>query len=227
MPTRKLSPEETADLRKAYCQSMRLRPKELMFILAASFVLSVPFIVLFVLVSHFGHGDTWIQALRNGSYAIGVGPGVVVLILLVVGISSLIEKSGKKFSSICKEISAGVCRTTRHQVTRVWELVDDGDEDSPDYLVELETGAAVAIPRSFLVEPALPRESLEIALLPKSGIPVGPQFSGEPLPIRGRIVTDNVWRNDDLPHLTPISRKDLPSEAIAAFESCSRDAAQS
>jgi hypothetical protein len=96
---RKLAPEEIGDLRKAYCQPVRLRPKELLFILAISFVLSVPFVILFVLVSHFGHGDTWTQALRNSSYAIGVGPGVVALILLVVGISSLLRRRRKEFSS--------------------------------------------------------------------------------------------------------------------------------
>lgn len=217
MKTRKLTPEEIANLKMAYCRRIRLRPKEFLFFFGISLLLSVPFVLLFALVSRFGHGDAWAQAVYHGSYALAVGPGVLVTILLVVAIRSVLSRETGEAAKICGEIAGGVCRTTSHKVRRIWELVDEGNEELPDYLAELDTGFAVAIPREYLEGPADTRESLELGSLPKSGITVGVRFHGALLRACGRIVTDNIWRNDGLPYLTPIAPKDLPPEVIGAF----------
>lgn len=217
MKTRKLTPEEIATLKMAYCRRIRLRPKEFLFFFGISFLLSVPFVILFVLVSRFGHGDTWVQAAYNSSYAFAVGPGVLATILLVIGIRSVFSTESGEAAKIRSEIAGGVCRTTSHKVRRIWELVDEGNEELPDYLAELDTGFAVAIPREYLEEPIDTRESLELGALPKSGITVGVRFHGALLRACGRIVTDNIWRNDGLPYLTPIAPKDLPPEVVSAF----------
>lgn len=182
--------------------------------IGASLVLSLPVFALFLLVSHFGHGDPWMQAMRNGSYGLTVGPGL----LAIIAVAIKLQPKSSAMSEICREVEAGRCKVTSHQVSRAWHLVDEGNDDAPDYIVQLASGAVVAIPRAYLGSTGQPRATLELSSLPNTGIAVGAAFSGNPVSVMGSIVTDNLWRNDDLPYLKPIPLKKLPAEVASAFQ---------
>lgn len=214
MTTRALTRDEITLLRSAYCQRERFRPKELAFFLGASLlIISLPVFLLFLFSSHLGHGDSWPVAVRNASYAVGVGPALV----LIIYVAMLMQGRNSWSAKICEEISKGVCHLSRHSVKRVWEHIDEGNDDAPDYIAELSSGEAIQIPKQYLGTLSAPSETIELSFLPSTSIRVGIQFEGDPIAPSGRIVTDNVWRNDDQPSLELIPANKLPPEVVAAF----------
>lgn len=209
-----LTTDEITLLNRAYPRGQFLTSKRGIFFFLASFAISLPFCVLFLLASRFMHNDTWSNAFIAGAYAIPVGPGLFLILVFIVIISDWRSDSSKE---IRKEIQTGKCEVLEHKVIRAWPLIDQGNFDVPELLVEIPGSRFVAIPIMTPGSPLTARDKLELRYLPISRISAGAILTGEEIPLGEEIITENVWRNDDLPYLEVINKQHLPSEALVTI----------
>ena len=218
---RRLTEAEASDLRARFWPKHRLSARDLGFLVlvpAAGLVLSTPFAVLFFSAARFLHGEPIEQAIRIG--LLGFLPGVVIGVL--VAILGLIGANRPTVPGLKWDLARGECILDAHRATRGWRLVDDGNTDDPDLLLDLGHGRLLAIPAHEMREAAAPRQLCTVSRLPRSGLVVSVSFTGDPIRVdEPAVVTENLWRNDDLPWYEPISLASAPGELRAALEGAS------
>lgn len=200
MRTRPLDAKEFQDLVRAF-GSHKTRHPLWDFIRAATFI-SAPLVLLFVSVSIVVKNKTLIDALQRGLPIWLIGP----LFLLIQRLANRRNRVSNPFAREHEDMRSGVCQIRALEICRAWRLIDQGNEDNPDYLVETNTGKYIALSAHSIRQPLpLPlRRQLEIHELPTSKTTVAIMFFGDELPLDlPPIITDCVWRNDDLPWGAP------------------------
>jgi len=214
MRTRPLKPDEYQFLLRAFGTPKEKHPVRTFFGISAC--ISLPLFVLFVTVSIFAEKRTAPDALRRGIPVLFFGPAF----LLVQRFAPGKTRSPHPFAAVHDDMKAGFCQIREFRVRRMWPLIDQGNDDTPDYLAETDARKYIAVSREN-VQSQLPfRRRLEIHELPKSRTTVAIRFSGDELAIEPTpINTDNVWRNDDLPWDRPLGAQRLPEEAQKIVQS--------
>lgn len=203
---RPLTETERARLLRAYGRE-RFPLRYVVGMLGITVLLSIPVWVLFALLARYLHSETWADSIWQTAGALLVGPGVLALI----GIQAKLAHD--PFADIRREIREGVCKLRHFRVARCAHLIESGDEASPDFLVELTDRKLLAVPSYEIAARETVRQNMTIAELPRSKVTVGLAFAGEPVPVSGRVETDSVWRNDDLPYSKPFAAKRLHAAA--------------
>lgn len=207
MRTRPLTAEELAFLRRAYGRPATLRHWQLNLLLAL--VAGVVFGGAFFIGSLFEQ-KSWPKRFTGAGLVGGA-------IAAVVFVATSLRRRGlaSPFAQIHAEMQQGVCCLREYTLTRVWPLVDEGNEDAPDFLASLtEPKKFIAIPAHLLEGSTQPRRTLEVYELPQSKVTVSATYVGEPLTLEVTVIrTDNVWRHEDLPTLCPFAFKRLPLTA--------------
>jgi len=207
MRTRPIDEEEFKGLQRAF-GSHKVRHPLWDFIRISAFI-SVPLVLVFVSVSILAENRTLEDALRRGAPILFIGP----IFLLFLRVTAKHKRVSDPFAREHEDMRAGICQIRELQICRAWALIDQGNEDTPDYLAETDAGKYVALSAHYFREQLPLRRRLAIHELPKSKTTVAITFSGEELPLDSTILrTDCVWRNDDLPWERPISAKRLPEE---------------
>jgi len=208
MRTRPLDGEELQDLLRAF-GSHKVRHPLWDFIRIATFI-SVPLVLLFVSVSILAENRTVEDALRRGVPVLLVGP----IFLLIQRVAGRHNRVSDPFARVHGDMRVGICQIRELQICRAWILIDEANEDNPDYLAETDAGKYVALSAHYLKQQLPLRRRLEIHELPKSKVTVAITLSGEEVPLDSTVIrTDCAWRNDDLPWERPIAAKRLPEEA--------------
>jgi len=206
--TRPLTPDEYQHLLKAFGSPKVKRPIRNFFRLSA--IISIPLFLFFVTASALGDKRTISESVYRGLWVFFVVPAFLLFQRLAQGR----RYTSNPFASAHEDMRAGICRIREFRIARVWPLVDEGNEDDPDYLFETTAGKYIAIPSHDAADQLPFRRTLEIHELPKSRTTVSVAFSGDELSIQQTVIrTDCVWRHDDLPWERPISAKRLPEEA--------------
>jgi len=212
MRTRPLDREEYQDLLRAF-GSPKVRSRLWDFIRIASFI-SIPLFLLFASVSILAEKRTVQDALRRGVPVLLVGP----VFLLIQRVAPGHKRVSNPFARAHEDMRAGICQIREFHICRAWPLIDQGNDDSPDYLAENDAGKYVALSARYIRQQLPLRRRLEIHELPKSRTTVAITFSGEKVQLDSTVIrTDCVWRNDDLPWERPIAAKRLPEEAQKAI----------
>ena len=206
----KLTTDEISLLNRSYPRKQFLTIKEGIFFFLASFTISAPFCILFLLTSRFMHNDNWGNAFSAGAYALPIGPAL----FLIFAFTLILSGWRSDLKGIRKEIKIGNCDVVVYKVIRAWPLIDQGNFDAPELLVQIPNSRFLAIPMMTPEVCSTPRNRLELRCLPISRIPVGVNFTGKEIALDGEIVTKNVWRHDNLPYLETINRQYLPSEVL-------------
>ncbi len=208
MRTRPLTAEEYEDLSRTF-GSPKVRHPLLHFIRISAFI-SAPLFLLFVAVSILAEKRTPQDAFRRGIPVLFFGP----VFLLIQRVAPGHTLASNPFAQAHEDMRGGICQIREFHIRRVWPLIDQGNEDDPDYLAETDAGKYIAVSGHYLRSQLPFRRRLEIHELPKSRTTVSVTFSGDEVPLDSTAIrTDCVWRNDDLPWERPISPKRLPEEA--------------
>lgn len=209
MRTRPIDGEEFKGLQRAF-GSYKARYPFWDFIRISIFI-SVPLVLLFVSVSILAENRTLEDALRRGAPILLIGP----IFLLVHRVAGRHNRISKPFEREHEDMKAGICQIRELQICRAWALIDQGNEDNPDYLAETDAGKYVALSAHYFRQQPPLRRRLEIHQLPKTKTTVAITFSGEEVPLDSTAIrTDCVWRNDDLPWERPIAAKRLPEGVL-------------
>lgn len=208
MRTRPLDGEEFQDLLRAF-GSHKIRHPLWDFIRNSAFI-SVPLVFLFISVSILAENRMVEDAFRRSVPLLLAGP----IFLLTQRVAGRHKRVSAPFAREHEDMRAGLCQIRELQICRAWTLIDQGNEDNPDYLAETEAGKYVALSAQYFRQNLPLRRRLEIHELPKSKTTVVITFSGDEVPLDSTVIrTDCVWRNDDLPWERPIAAKCLPLEA--------------
>ncbi len=208
MRTRPITPDEFQHLQRAFGPPKVKRPMWDFFCISA--FISIPLFLVFVTVSMLAEKRTAQDALRRGVPILFFGPAF----LLIQRIAPGRNRVSNPFAPALEDMRTGICQIREFRIRRVWPLIDQGNEDDPDYLAETDVQKYIAISAHYARGQLPIRNRLEIHELPKSRTTVSITFSGDELPIDPTpIKTDCVWRNDDLPWERPISAKRLPEDA--------------
>lgn len=208
MRTRPLDEEEYRHLSRAFGAPKARRPFW-DFIRISAFI-SIPLFVLFFTVSTLAEKRTAQDAFRRGVPVLFFGPAI----LLIQRVAPGRKRVSNPFAQAHADMQAGICRIREFRIRRAWPLIDQGNDDDPDYLVETDAGKYIAVSAHYIRSQLPLRRRLEIHELPKSRTTVSVTFTGDELPLDSTVIrTDSVWRNDDLPWERPITAKRLPEEA--------------
>ncbi|QKS29386.1 MAG: hypothetical protein HT579_11000 [Candidatus Accumulibacter similis] len=217
MRTRPLDGEEFQALLRAF-GSHKVRYPLWDFIRIATFI-SVPLFLLFASVSILAENRTVQDALWRGVPVLLFGP----IFLLIQRVARGHNRPSDPFARAHEDMRAGICQIREFHICRAWSLIDQGNDDNPDYLAETDGGKYVALSAHYIRQQLPLRRRLEIHELPKSRATVAITFSGEEVPLDSTVIrTDCVWRNDDLPWERPIAAKRLPEKAQKAVLSSTK-----
>jgi len=191
------------------------RDLKMLAVPAIGAALSTPLAIVFFCAARFLHGEEIERALQIG--LLGFVPGAALgVLLLVIGI---VGTSKPTLPGLQQELARGTCSVRSHRAIRAWHLVDDGDEQRPDLLLDLGGDRLLMLPTGFFADAAGVRQQCTIARLPKSLAVVSVAFTGLPIPIAGSpVVTKDLWRYDDLPSFEPFRLDSAPDELRAAIE---------
>lgn len=208
MRTRPLNSDEYQGLLRAF-GSPKVRYPLWDFIRIATFI-SIPLFLLFASVSILAEKRTVQDALQRGVPVLLVGP----IFLLIQRVAPGHNRVSNPFARAHEDMRAGICQIREVHIRRAWPLIDQGNDDNPDYLAETDAGKYVALSAHYIRQQLPLRRRLEVHELPKSRTTIAITFSGEEVPLDSTVITtDCVWRNDDLPWERPIAAKRLPEEA--------------
>lgn len=218
---RNLSAEEIAELRRIYTPQRSVSVsdlKSLMLFTGAGTLLSTPFALLFLGSAYFLHDYPPVDALMIG--LLGFLPGVVLgFAIAAVGWWGA---GGTPIPGLQSDLSAGICVPMRYRVRSFRGVVDNGDPEVRDMLLELGETAWLALPWSETFDQSAIREALVIWQLPRSGIVVATEFEGDYTPPEKQALeTPGLWRNDDLPFYEEIKLRDVPHEYVAVIRGAS------
>jgi hypothetical protein len=215
---RPLTPNEIAELKARFLPARRFMAADLKFLLVlvgAGLALSTPVAILFFCAARFMHGRSVEDALQIGllGFLPGAGLGAIFAVMGWVGANR------PTLPGLKQELARGECAVHVHRAVRAWHLVDQGNAEDPDLLLDLGRGRVLALYAPAFAGAGEARETCTIEKLPRSGALVALSFSGAPIPIGDApVVTDQLWRHDDLPYLEPISVASAPGELRAALE---------
>jgi len=175
-------------------------------------IIGVPFGMLFFAVA-FLHKEPFDRCLAIG--ALGFLPTVSLAVLIfLMGILQANRPNSIEIE-IKKDILEGSARIKQLQVVKAWRLIDTGNYDAPDLLLNTNDGRwfclmAAHFPYSDKV---IPKSKLYLHILPKSEVILSCEWDGESIPISDKpIISDNVWRNDGLPYDRLFKANDFPQE---------------
>lgn len=208
MRTRPLDKQEYKHLLRAFGTPKVRRP--FWDFIRISVFISIPAFLLLFTVSILAEKRTAQDAFRRGFPVLFFGPAFLLIQRVAPGHS----RASNPFAHAHADMKAGICQIREFSIRRAWPLIDQGNDDDPDYLAETHNGKYIAVSGHYLRSQLPFRRRLEIHELPKSRTTVSVTFSGDEVPLDLTVIrTDCVWRNDDLPWERPIAAKRLPEKA--------------